>query len=291
MSGLSKERAYKALATLQNAGYLERSQENIAGEWGKVIYRISTDKLGIWINANEFELEEDLHRLPENRNTQNRNPETRHTLSIDKDISIDKEKENVQNDVLPSLSFENFWQLFGYKKNRKKAESAFNHLPKYKQQLCIEKIPPYLAFIAATATPQMHPTTWINGERWEDDFTIPATGKKVVNTDAALKDCDLPQELQAGYAAYISGMIEKFPALWKSECRVLSQMEWSVFQGDHLTPEQRIALTPQWAARVRGDVHRMLNQDNFSRAKYTRVYDAIMEAYRAACAGETSKAI
>ena len=213
-------------------------------------------------------------------------------LAPEIEIEIEIERKSVQiEDLHVPSSFENFWQLFGYKKNRKKAESAFNHLPKYKQQICIEKIPAYLAFIAGTNTPQMHPTTWINGERWDDDFTIPANGKKIVNTDAALKDADLPKELHAGYAAYISGMIEKFPALWKSECRVLSQMEWAVFQGDHLTPAQRIALTPQGAAKLRGNVHRVLNQDNFSRAKYTRVYDAIMEAYRAACAGETMQAI
>jgi len=94
MSGLSKERAYKALATLQTTGYLERSQENTAGEWGKVIYRISTDKLGVWINANEFPMEED-NRLPETRHTENRNTQTRQALSIIKDKSIVKDKEYI----------------------------------------------------------------------------------------------------------------------------------------------------------------------------------------------------
>jgi Helix-turn-helix domain len=112
MCGLSKERTYKALATLQGAGYLDRSQENVAGEWGKVTYRISTDKLGIWINANEFELEED-NRLPEtrhteNRNTDNRNTETRHTLSINKDKSIDKNKSIDKEKEAPSLNPESF---------------------------------------------------------------------------------------------------------------------------------------------------------------------------------------
>jgi len=293
MCGLSKERTYRAIATLQNTGYLERSQENIAGEWGKVTYRIATDKLGIWINANEFELEEEDNRLPENRNTETRNPEKQHTRSIDQEGSIDQDKENVQNDVLPA-PFENFWEQFGYKKNRKKALSAFNRLTKANQKLCLENISAYLAYIAATGTPQMHPTTWINGERWNDDFTIPAGGKKVVNTDAALKDCDadFPDKFRNSYAAYLAGMIEKFPALWKSECRVLSQTEWLQFQQpDHLTAAQRIHMTVQYAGQIRAAVHHTLNEKGFERAKYTRVYDAIIEAYRAACAGETSGGI
>lgn len=291
MCGLSKERTYKAIATLQNTGYLERSQENIAGEWGKVTYRIATDKLGIWINANEFELQEEDNRLPENRNTEMRNPEKQHTRSIDQEGSIGEDKENVQNDVLPA-PFENFWEQFGYKKNRKKAQSAFNRLTKANQKMCVEMIPAYLAYIAATNTPQMHPTTWINGERWNDDFTIPAGGKKVVNSDAALNDCELPKELQPLYAAYISGMIEKFPALWKSECRVLSASEWLQFQQpDHLTAAQRVHMTLQQASKYRAFAHKFLNERNFDRVKYTRVYDYIIEAYRAACAGETSGGI
>jgi len=291
MCGLSKERTYKAIATLQNTGYLERSQENIAGEWGKVTYRIATDKLGIWINANEFELEEEDNRLPENRNTDMRHPETRQALSIGQEGSIGQDKENVQNDVLPA-PFENFWEQFGYKKNRKKALSAFNRLTKANQKLCVEMIPAYLQFIAATGTPQMHPTTWINGERWNDDFTIPAGGKKVVNTDAALKDCDLPEQLQPLYGAYISGMIEKFPALWKSECRVLSQSEWALFQdAGHLTAAQRIAMTPENAAKARGDVHRMLNEKPFERQNFSTVYDAIVAAYIHVCNGQNATTI
>ena len=211
-------------------------------------------------------------------------------LEPEREREREKERDNVQIDNLHLRSeFENFWEQFGYKKNRKKAASAFNRLTKSNQKLCVEMIPAYLAYIAATGTPQMHPTTWINGERWNDDFTIPAGGKKVVNSDAALNDCELPKELQPLYAAYISGMIEKFPALWKSECRVLSASEWLQFQQpDHLTAAQRVHMTLQQASKYRAFAHKFLNERNFDRPKYTRVYDAIIEAYRAACAGETS---
>lgn len=214
-------------------------------------------------------------------------------LEPEREIEREKERDNVQIENLHLRSeFENFWEQFGYKKNRKKAASAFNRLTKANQKLCVEMIPAYLANISATGTPQMHPTTWINGERWNDDFTIPAGGKKVVNTDAALKDGAFPADIQPGYAAYISGMIEKFPALWKSECRVLSAGEWLHFQQPaHLNPAQRIHMTPEGAAKIRAAVHHTLNEKGFERAKYTRVYDAIIEAYRAACAGETSGGI
>ncbi len=291
MCGLSKERTYKAIATLQNTGYLERSQENIAGEWGKVTYRISTDKLGIWINANEFELEEEDNRLPENRNTEMRNPEKQHTRSIDQEGSIGQDKENVQNDVLPA-PFENFWEQFGYKKNRKKAQSAFNRLTKANQKLCVEMIPAYLANISATGTPQMHPTTWINGERWNDDFTVPTTAKKVVNTDAILKDRNLPTDMVSGYNNYLTIVQTTYPALLASECRVLAASEWLNYKDPaHLTAAQRVHLTVQNAAALRVAVHDKLNQNKWDREKWGSVNDAIIAAYRAACAGETSGGI
>lgn len=208
------------------------------------------------------------------------------------EIEIEKKRDIVQiEDLHGAYSFNTFWDIFGHKINRKKALSAFKRLSQANLKLCVDRVPEYLAYLEATGVIKMHPTTWINGERWNDDFTIPAGGKKVVNTDAALKDCELSKELQPLYGAYISGMIEKFPALWKSECRVLSQMEWSVFQGDHLTPAQRIHMTPANAAKVRGDVHRMLNEKPFERQKFSTVYAAIVAAYIHVCNGQNATTI
>jgi len=203
-------------------------------------------------------------------------------------------KENVQIENLhaPS-SFDVFWKVFGYNKSKKKAASAFSRLTKEKERLCVDRVPEYKAFIAATGTPQMHPTTWINGERWNDDFTIPAGGKKVVNTaDALHNKTDMSADESIRYAGYLKLMNETYPALLASECRVLAASEWLNYKDPaHLTPAQRIHMTVQNAASLRAAVHDKLNQNKWEREKWGSVNDAIIAAYRAACAGETSGGI
>jgi len=210
------------------------------------------------------------------------------------EIEIEKRRDIVQiEDLHGAYSFNTFWDIFGHKINRKKALSAFKRLSQANLKLCVDRVPEYLAYLEATGVIKMHPTTWINGERWNDDFTIPAGGKKVVNTADALHDNPgLSADESIRYAAYLKLMNETYPALWKSECRALSRTEWLDFQNPgHLTHAQRIHMTVQTAAKIRAAVHHTLNEKGFERAKYTRVYDAIIEAYRAACAGETSGGI
>jgi len=58
-----------------------------------------------------------------------------------------------------------------------------------------------------------------------------------------------------------------------------------------MTPAQRIHMTVQNAASLRAAVHDKLNQNKWEREKWGSVNDAIIAAYRAACAGETSGGI
>lgn len=59
MTGLSRERAYKALAVLIAMGLIERRQENKGGVWGKIVYRVTCKYLSIYVGVSEFELEAD----------------------------------------------------------------------------------------------------------------------------------------------------------------------------------------------------------------------------------------
>ena len=84
-------------------------------------------------------------------------------------------------------SFDKFWSIYPRKKEKKRARVSFNRLPKKIQSECIEGVKKYIKQIEVQGTePQFikHPSTFINGENWEDDFeTEFAATKKVLATD------------------------------------------------------------------------------------------------------------
>lgn len=81
-------------------------------------------------------------------------------------------------------NFSTFWALYRVKKGKKKAEIAFNRLSNKKQLQAIEDIKTRFKDVEGRFIP--HPTTYINGERWNDekakDESQPAIKEK-------LKDC------------------------------------------------------------------------------------------------------
>ena len=83
--------------------------------------------------------------------------------------------------------FDDFWAIYPRKKEKKRARVSFNRLPKKTQLECIEGVKKYIKQIEVQGTePQFikHPSTFINGENWEDDFEIEVVStKKVVATD------------------------------------------------------------------------------------------------------------
>lgn len=78
--------------------------------------------------------------------------------------------------VIPT--FQDFWDAYAYKKGRKKAEEKWNRLKPHEQLLCMQAVP---AYVANTIIPgsvsdgsikqyRMHPLTYLNGARWEDEI-------------------------------------------------------------------------------------------------------------------------
>ncbi len=104
MTRLSKDRTYKAIQTLINTGHVERSQENLKGEWGKVVYRVTTRHLSIFMGVSSFEFEAEekqpLAGNPEHGYPEHGKPEPGNTEhisisqvgSIDHILSIDQEE-------------------------------------------------------------------------------------------------------------------------------------------------------------------------------------------------------
>lgn len=88
------------------------------------------------------------------------------------------------HETLPPLvsviapTFKDFWDAYAYKKGRKKAEEKWNKLKLQEKVACLQAVP---AYVANTVIPgstsdgtrkqyRMHPLTYLNGARWEDEI-------------------------------------------------------------------------------------------------------------------------
>ena len=72
-------------------------------------------------------------------------------------------------------NFDEFWSMYPRKKSKKIARKKFNKLKIQEQKDCIEGAKMYLKEIKIKGTDQTyikHPTTFINGECWEDEFEV-----------------------------------------------------------------------------------------------------------------------
>ena len=78
--------------------------------------------------------------------------------------------------VMPT--FQDFWDAYAYKKGRKKAEEKWNRLKPLEKVACMKAVP---AYVENTMIPgssptntkkqfRMHPLTYLNGARWEDEI-------------------------------------------------------------------------------------------------------------------------
>jgi len=78
----------------------------------------------------------------------------------------DRQKQN--GDDEPDDVFDEFWSLYPRKVNKKKAQQAFDRLTKENQQKAIKDITHRYDDVNSQFIP--HPTTYINGERWNDEM-------------------------------------------------------------------------------------------------------------------------
>ena len=99
-------------------------------------------------------------------------------------------------------NFDDFWAIYPRKKEKKKARVSFNRLPKKTQSECIEGVKDYIKQIEVHGTePQFikHPSTFINGENWEDEFeTEVIINQKITSADYKL---DATGNAKIGYCS------------------------------------------------------------------------------------------
>lgn len=75
-------------------------------------------------------------------------------------------------------TFQDFWDAYAYKKGRKKAEEKWNKLKFSEKVACMKAVPAYVedtmipgsAYTGTKKQFRMHPLTYLNGARWEDEI-------------------------------------------------------------------------------------------------------------------------
>lgn len=75
-------------------------------------------------------------------------------------------------------TFDEFWDAYSYKKGRKKAEEKWNKLKFSEKIACMKAVPAYVentmipgsAYTGTKKQFRMHPLTYLNGARWEDEI-------------------------------------------------------------------------------------------------------------------------
>jgi uncharacterized HAD superfamily protein len=69
------------------------------------------------------------------------------------------------------ITFDMFWNKYGYKVDRKRAEAIWNKLPKAKQVAAYYGIDRYEAYLRRTEwRTKMEPKTYLRNERWNDEW-------------------------------------------------------------------------------------------------------------------------
>jgi hypothetical protein len=74
-------------------------------------------------------------------------------------------------DISPAdLSFDALWNMYGYKESRKDAEKFFNKLTEAEKIKCFIQVPKYKKKLAQSTIAQAQLGTWINKQRFNDEY-------------------------------------------------------------------------------------------------------------------------
>jgi hypothetical protein len=141
-----------AIQELERAGYLKRTQSNEAGRFGE----------SVWTTCDP----EPLTDLPMTENPTTENPTTK------KNILLEEHQEEVLPQAELEEAFEKFWKIYPRKVEKLAAKRALASAMKREKLEVIlagalryandPNLSPNKQFIA-------HPTTWLNGGRWDDE--------------------------------------------------------------------------------------------------------------------------
>lgn len=94
----------------------------------------------------------------------------------------------VEAEEVEPYPFEAFWNTFNFKRNKQTAEKAWKKLNNKDRAAAMATIPNYHAYLEhkrATGFNQnnLYPATYLNGRRWEDDYSITDTPQNYGNNN------------------------------------------------------------------------------------------------------------
>lgn len=108
----------------------------------------------------------------------NRKPIANQSQTDNKPITTDKNLKNLKN-LKNNISFDIFWDLYGKKIGKAKAEMKWNKLSNEIQQQIIDYIPKYKKF-QPDPKYRKNPDTFLNNRSWEDEL-FDTTSNQVKN--------------------------------------------------------------------------------------------------------------
>ena len=143
--------------------------------WGSIKCKFVQDEQGLWYNVRLDQEKDKRMSFTQSRrnNIKGLNQHTiGHTLghmtSHMEDVNEDVNR-NINKVKIIDTLFEEFWDLYDYKKSRDKAEKAWKTLNQEEKALALQHAPVY-----AQSTPdkqfRKHPTTYLNNKSFNDEI-------------------------------------------------------------------------------------------------------------------------
>ena len=107
----------------------------------------------------------------------------------------------VEAEEVEPYPFVKFWNTFNFKRNKPAAEKAWKKLNNKDRAEAIAKIPNYYAYLEhkrATGFNQnnLYPASYLNGRRWEDDYSITDTPQNYGNNRSYQSDYEHRKQQQ-----------------------------------------------------------------------------------------------
>lgn len=139
--------------------------------WESIKCKFIQDEQGLWYNVRLDQEKDKRMAFTQSRrnNVKGLNQHTiGHMTSHMEDVNEDVNR-NINKVKIIDTQFEEFWDLYDYKKSRDKAEKAWKTLNKEEKALALQHAPLY---VKSTPDKQFrkHPTTYLNNKNFNDEI-------------------------------------------------------------------------------------------------------------------------
>jgi uncharacterized protein YdaU (DUF1376 family) len=148
--------------------------------WESIRCKFVQDEQGLWYNVRLDQEKDKRMSFTQSRrnNIKGLNQHTiGHMTSHMEDVNEDVNR-NINKVKIIDTLFEEFWDLYDYKKSRDKAEKAWKSLNKEEKALALQHAPLYV-----NSTPdkqfRKHPTTYLNNKNFNDEIIEPTISTKL----------------------------------------------------------------------------------------------------------------